>query len=111
MLNFWMSSQQARSISPKFAECLSAVLEADSAVASELYHQSCAVHLDTAEGAWVQNARALLGDDSLLETHRNWNVQEDRGSYLEYLRGLLESAEQNLEKERNSVEMEMKYGT
>lgn len=111
VLNFWMSSEQARSISPKFAECLSAVLEADAAVASELYHQSCAVHLDTAEGAWVQNARALLGDDSLLETHRNWNVQEDRGSYLEYLRGLLESAEQNLEKERNSVEMEMKYGT
>lgn len=111
LLEFWMSSEKARSISPEFAERLSMVLEADAAVASELYHQSCAVHLDTAEGAWVQNARKLISNHTDLETHRIWNTIEDRGSYLENLRGLLEDAEEKLENARDSVEMEMKYGT
>ena len=109
VLAFWMSSEQAHSISPEFADCLAAVLEADAAVASELYHQSCAVHLDTAEGAWVKNVRAMIDPD--LETHRVWDIKDDRGSYLENLRGLLTRAEEKLEKEKKQVELEMKYGT
>lgn len=100
----WMASDLAQEWYPEYLSLFSQVLEADAAVASELYHQVCAVHLGHTDEAWEDNVRALVKTIQEQEAHRQLDVMEDRSQYLENLKKQRDKAQEQLLKQRAAVE-------
>lgn len=101
----WLQSGRARREYPEYLNLLSEVLEADAAVAAELYHQTCAVHLESGEKVWQDSVRVLVAGIPEQEIHRNTGYVEDRGQYLENLREALKQAQRELKQATASVKL------
>ncbi|MGM9603482.1 MAG: hypothetical protein ACI3XG_00275 [Faecousia sp.] len=95
-IGFWMSSQQVQARFPDYINLFSQVLEADANVASELYHQTCAVHLTNTGLAWERSIRDDVAMISEQEDHRQLSSLEDRPQYLENLLQKRDDAQQEL---------------
>lgn len=95
-IGFWMSSQQVQARYPDYITLFSQVLEADANVASELYHQACAVHLTNTGLAWERSIRDYVAMVPLQEDHRQLSSLEDRPQYLENLLQKRNDAQQEL---------------
>lgn len=104
-LDSWARSREAQLMYPRFPELFQAVLEADAAVVSELYHQVCAVHLVSDDELWEDNIRALIAEIPLQEAHRQLSPMDDRQQYLENLRKALQEAERLLAEQLEGVRL------
>lgn len=100
---FWMQSAQAQALCPEYITLFSNVLEADAYVASELYHQVCAVHLTNTGLAWEQNVRSNIALILSQENHRQLNPMDDRPQYLENLIQKRKKAQSDLLEQQSIV--------
>lgn len=101
----WLQSQRAQKEYPEYLNLLSEVLEADAAVAAELYHQTCAVHQESGNRVWQDSIQALVVSIPEQESHRNTGYVEDRGQYLENLQEALKRAQRELKQATASVKL------
>lgn len=81
----WMCSRELQELYPDYMQLFSDVLELDAQVASEMYHQACAVHLSGTGLTWERSVRKLVAKIPLLEKHRELVTMEDRPQHLETL--------------------------
>ena len=102
-LSNWSQSESAQSQYPDYPQLVLDVLEADAYIASELYHQVCAVHMVSSDELWENGIRDLVAEVPQQEAHRNLSPMDDRMQYLENLRKALKEAELRVTEQRQGV--------
>lgn len=104
-LSNWSQSETAQAQYPVYPQLILNVLEADANIASELYHQVCAIHMVSTDELWETSIRDLVAEVPQQEAHRNLSPMDDRMQYLENLRKSLQEAELRLAEQRQGVEL------
>lgn len=103
----WMESESLRERCPDLAALLSQVLEADAQLASELYQQTCADHLEQGDALWAGNIQAMVAEIHEQEAHR-LTGRDGRSPSLDDLRVALRNAKSGFEEENKSIERHLK---
>jgi len=85
LLKTWVEADTIRGKTPAFADSLSALLEADAALAAEMYHRAVGVHLSGTDTLWLENINALIALIPEQDSHRDTAIREDRGQMLNSL--------------------------
>ena len=101
-LKAWLGSEQMQTICPDFAKYFSKVLETEAALVSELYQQSCAVHIPQRNNAWAENLQTTIAELTAIESFRT-EVRDDRSPSLADLRKGLQDARSDLEYQYNRL--------
>ena len=96
MLSAWMESEKLRQTCPDFVKTFSNLLEAEAAVVSELYQQTCAIHLPSADDQWAGRLQSMTAELTAQESHRIAD-KTSRDASLADLRVALRAAKAELE--------------
>lgn len=106
-LDYWEQSYNSQENYPDYPKLVLAVLEADAAVASELYRQVCAVHFSDRNEPWEKEGTAEL----FVQFEECHTSPKDDRQNLEQKRELLKTMEDSLVDQSHWVRMNRKFGT
>lgn len=106
----WLESELMQHTCPDFPQLFQTVLEADAALVSELYQQSCAIHLSSGDRQWAAQIQSMTAELTTQEAHRT-GITADHSKSISELRANLRSAKADLENRVSRMDMYLRENT